>query len=77
MDTSTTSPSYCALYIPNENEFYTNETAISYFKTYITNLLNHVNVYTGIAYKSDPAVLAWETGNELDSPAQWTQMISQ
>jgi len=40
-------------------------------------LLNHVSKYSGIAYKDDPAILAWETGNELDSPSSWTQEISQ
>lgn len=45
-------------------------------ETYILTLLNHVNIYTGIAYKNDPTILAWETGNELSPPTGWTQSIS-
>jgi len=39
-------------------------------------LLNHVNTYTCLAYKNDPTIMAWETGNELDPPTSWTQTIS-
>ena len=49
---------------------------ISDFELYISTLLNHVNTYTGIAYKNDPTIMAWETGNELDPPTRWTQTIS-
>lgn len=62
--------------ISNENQFYYNPQVISDFETYISTLLNHVNVYTGIAYKNDPTIMAWETGNELQPPLSWTQTIS-
>jgi hypothetical protein len=62
--------------ISNENQFYVNTQVISDFEEYIQNLLNHVNVYTGIAYKNDPTIMAWETGNELNPPTTWTQTIS-
>ena len=62
--------------ISHENDFYTNTQVISDFETYINTLLNHVNVYTGIAYKDDPTIMAWETGNEIDPPTSWTQQIS-
>ncbi len=62
--------------ISDENQFYYNTQVISDFETYISTLLNHVNVYTGIAYKNDPTILAWETGNELVPPTSWTQLIS-
>ena len=35
------------------------------FKTYVSTLLNHRNRYTGVLFKDDPAILAWESGNEL------------
>lgn len=50
--------------ITNENRFYTDPTVIHDFEQYISTLLNHVNGYTGTAYKDDPTILAWETGNE-------------
>lgn len=66
----------------NQAEFYTNTTIINDFKTYISKLLNHVNNYTGVALKDEPAILAWETGNELGQgstamPTSWSQMICQ
>ena len=62
--------------ISNENEFYTNSQVINDFEVYINTLLNHVNLYTGIKYKDDPTIMAWETGNEIDPPINWTQQIS-
>jgi hypothetical protein len=62
--------------IRDENQFYYNPQVINDFKTYISKLLNRVNIYTGIAYKNDPTILAWETGNELQPPESWTQNIS-
>ena len=41
----------------------------------IEYLLNRKNVYTGIQYKDDKAVFAWETGNELQAPQDWTNEI--
>ncbi|HVU22653.1 MAG TPA: hypothetical protein VHE13_00915 [Opitutus sp.] len=43
------------------------------FKNMVTQLLGRVNHYTGVAYRDDPAILAWQTGNELvigDDPAR-------
>lgn len=62
--------------ISDENQFYTNMMVIKDFETYIATLLNHVNIYTGIAYKDDPAIMAWETGNELGASTSWTQTIA-
>lgn len=50
------------------------------FKDYIAHWLNHVNPYTGLAYKNDPTVAIVETGNEIYNAAQrgtneWTQDI--
>src|SRR5581483_9324472 len=28
------------------------------------HLLNHVNIYTHVAYKNDPTILAWQLANE-------------
>ena len=62
--------------ITDEEAFYSNAQVISDFEQYISMLLNHVNTYTGIAYKDDPTILAWETGNELSAPADWVQTIA-
>jgi mannan endo-1,4-beta-mannosidase len=62
--------------IDDEDEFYSNPLVISDFKQYVYAILNHVNSYTGVAYKDDPTILAWETGNELSAPFDWVQKMS-
>ncbi|SCF42385.1 cellulose binding domain-containing protein [Micromonospora mirobrigensis] len=60
-----------------EDAFYTDPRAIAAFETYIDHLLNHVNPYTGTAFKDEPAVLAWELGNELTGVnTTWIRTIS-
>lgn len=59
------------------HEFYTDPQIIADFKDVITYVMNRTNVYTGIPYKDDKAILAWETGNELDSPDSWISEIVQ
>jgi hypothetical protein len=61
-----------------ESGFYTNTTVVNDYTNYISALLNRVNSITGVAYKNDPTILAWETGNELNgATATWTQGIAQ
>jgi hypothetical protein len=62
--------------IRDENQFYTDPAVIGDFERYIATLLNHVNGYTHVAYKDDPTILAWETGNELAPPLSWTETIA-
>jgi hypothetical protein len=47
------------------SQFYTNPRAIAAYEQYISAILNHVNVYTGVANKNNPTIMSWETGNEL------------
>lgn len=64
--------------------FYTNPTVINDYKNYIAHLLSHKNKYTGLAYKDDPVIMAWETGSELaygafgnkNVPTNWTDTIA-
>lgn len=46
-------------------DFFTNQTVKQDFKNFLNYLVNRVNVYTGIPYKNDRAILCWELGNEL------------
>jgi mannan endo-1,4-beta-mannosidase len=62
--------------IADETQFYSNATVISDFEDYISHLLNRVNSYTGVAYKNDPTILGWETGNGLTAPTSWIQTIA-
>ncbi|MFT4144291.1 MAG: cellulase family glycosylhydrolase, partial [Mobilitalea sp.] len=70
---------------PNAWQFYTNAKARNYFKQMISHLMERTNSVSGIKYKDDPAVICWETGNELAAyddtanpkfPQEWTTDIA-
>jgi len=56
--------------------FWTNADIINDFKQTIRFIINRRNTVTGVLYKDDKAILAWETGNELDCPYTWTKQIA-
>lgn len=62
--------------IKDQNQFYSNPIVIGDFENYINQILNRVNSYTHIAYKDDPTILGWETGNGLLAPSGWVQAIA-
>ena len=62
----------------SESHFYSDPAIRSSFRVYVAHLLNHVNPYNALAYKNDPTILAWETGNELwTADEAWTQSLAQ
>ncbi len=50
--------------IRNKDLFYSNECARQAYKDYVEFVLQRVNTLTGIRYKDDPAILAFELANE-------------
>lgn len=57
----------------------TDPTAIKAQENYLFQFLNHVNPYTGIAYKDDPRLIAVEISNEphhRESPEKVTDFVS-
>jgi mannan endo-1,4-beta-mannosidase len=46
------------------DEFYSDPVIRGWYKDYISHVLNRVNPLTGVAYKDDPTVMAWELANE-------------
>src|SRR5690606_21505939 len=56
--------------------FWTDEQLIADFERTIEHVLRRVNTRTGIAYRDDPAILGWVTGNGLDAPPEWPARIA-
>lgn len=44
--------------------FYRVEAAQELFKKYVSTVVNRRNVYTGVSYRNDPTIMAWELANE-------------
>jgi mannan endo-1,4-beta-mannosidase len=49
----------------DHDDFFSSGEMKQWWKDYAFTLVNRVNTFTGIAYKDEPAILAWEIGNEL------------
>ncbi len=56
--------------------FWTDPEVIADFKETIRFVLTRTNTLTGVPYCEDKAILCWETGNELQSPPEWTAQIA-
>jgi mannan endo-1,4-beta-mannosidase len=56
--------------------FWNDRQIVDDFKQTIRHLVERKNHYTGVVYRDDPAILGWETGNELDAPPEWTRQIA-
>jgi len=67
---------YAAFRGKGRDAFWTDPQLIEDFKETVRFVLERVNTRTGIAYKNDPTILAWETGNELHCPHEWTHQIA-
>jgi hypothetical protein len=67
---------YAAFRGKQPDDFWTEEQVIADFEETIRYVLNRKNTLTGIAYKDDPTILGWETGNEIKPPQEWTRRIA-
>jgi len=59
--------------------FWTDPTVIGDFENHVAHIVNHVNSYTGIAYKDDPTILGWLDCNvcgSLDGTVTATQVTN-
>ncbi|XP_022005302.1 mannan endo-1,4-beta-mannosidase 1 [Helianthus annuus] len=53
----------------NEDSFFTNPMVKGFFKNHIKTVLTRRNTITGVMYKDDPTIMAWELMNEPRCPA--------
>lgn len=67
---------YTALFGKPAESFWTDPEIVEAFEDTLCFVLNRVNTLTGIPYKEDKAILAWETGNEINPPDEWTARIA-
>ncbi len=58
------------------DDFWTDPQLIADFKQTIHFILARTNTITSARYCDDKAILCWETGNEIASPAAWTREIA-
>jgi mannan endo-1,4-beta-mannosidase len=57
-------------------EFWTDSQVIDDYKAIVSFVIGRVNTVTGVPYRADKAILAWETGNELHATPEWTKQIT-
>jgi hypothetical protein len=67
---------YAAFRGRKPDDFWTDEQVIADFEETIRYVLNRKNSLTGVAYKDDPTIFGWETGNEIKPPHEWTRRIA-
>lgn len=48
----------------SDDSFYTDKNAINLFKNYVNKIVSRKNTLTGVEYRNDPTILAWEIMNE-------------
>ncbi|KAH7666502.1 Mannan endo-1,4-beta-mannosidase protein [Dioscorea alata] len=51
-------------YVNSEDDFFSNDVVKSFYKNHIKKVLTRINTITGVAYKDDPTIFAWELMNE-------------
>ena len=58
------------------DDFWTDDQVREDYWDTVEFLLTRINTVTGVEYRDDPTILAWETGNELFAPSEWTADIA-
>jgi mannan endo-1,4-beta-mannosidase len=67
---------YAAFRGKSAEAFWTDPQLRDDFKATIRYVITRKNTLTGVAYRDEPAIFGWETGNEIDSTPEWTRDIA-
>lgn len=67
---------YAAFRGKPRNAFWSDPQLMDDYKQTVRFVLERVNTRNQIPYRDDPTILAWETGNELHCPHEWTHEIA-
>ncbi|KAK7269509.1 hypothetical protein RIF29_22240 [Crotalaria pallida] len=59
-------------YVNNDDDFFTHPVVKQYYKDHVKAVLTRKNTITGITYKDDPAIFAWELINEPRSQSDYS-----
>ncbi|KAK4417437.1 Mannan endo-1,4-beta-mannosidase 7 [Sesamum alatum] len=51
-------------YLMSDDDFFTNSLVKGFYKNHIRSVVNRYNTITGVVYKNDPTIMAWELMNE-------------
>ncbi|KAK9948572.1 hypothetical protein M0R45_004141 [Rubus argutus] len=51
-------------YLTSDDDFFRNPVVKGYYKNHVNTVLNRYNSFTGVHYKNDPTIMAWELMNE-------------
>lgn len=46
------------------DDFYTDQNCKAWYKNFVRAVLNRVNTFSGVRYRNDPTIFAWELANE-------------
>ncbi|KAI3794236.1 hypothetical protein L1987_36865 [Smallanthus sonchifolius] len=51
-------------YLTSDDDFFRNPVVKGFYKNHVKTVLNRYNTITGVEYKNDPTIMAWELMNE-------------
>uniref|UniRef100_A0A830CWX9 mannan endo-1,4-beta-mannosidase n=1 Tax=Phtheirospermum japonicum TaxID=374723 RepID=A0A830CWX9_9LAMI len=56
----------------SDDDFYTNQVVMGFYKNHVQRVLTRINTISGVAYKDDPTIMAWELINEPRCQADYS-----